>query len=40
MGGYINYADLGKARIESEDFGGKYKNNSLLGISVNANWRF
>jgi long-chain fatty acid transport protein len=40
VGGYINYADLGKARIESDDFGGEYKNNSLLGISVNANWRF
>jgi long-chain fatty acid transport protein len=40
VGGYINYADLGKARIESDDFGGDYKNNSLLGLSVNANWKF
>jgi long-chain fatty acid transport protein len=42
VGGYINYADLGKARIanDKDDFSGDYKNNSLLGISVNANWRF
>jgi long-chain fatty acid transport protein len=40
IGGYVNYADLGKARIEGERFGGKYDDNTLLQLMVNANWKF
>ena len=40
VGGYLNYADLGKARIEANNFGGKYKDNNVLQVMVNANWTF
>lgn len=40
IGGYLNYADLGKARIEADSFGGKYKDNNALQVMVNANWTF
>ena len=40
IGGYLNYADLGKARIEADQFGGKYKDNNALQFMVNANWTF
>ena len=40
VGGYINYADLGKARIAAANYGGKYRNNGALGLGVNANWTF
>lgn len=40
VGGYINYADLGKSRIAAKNFGGEYENNGVLGVAVNANWTF
>lgn len=40
VGGYVNYADLGTARISAERFGGKYKNNGALQLVVNATWTF
>jgi long-chain fatty acid transport protein len=40
VGGYLNYTDLGKARIEANNFGGKYKDNNVLQVMVNANWTF
>jgi len=40
VGGYINYADLGKARIEANQFGGKYADNEVLQLIVNLNWKF
>tara|TARA_R110001599_G_scaffold353881_1_gene602078 strand:+ start:66547 stop:67782 length:1236 start_codon:yes stop_codon:yes gene_type:complete len=40
IGGHLNYADLGKARIEADNFGGKYKDNNALQVMVNANWTF
>jgi len=40
VGGYVNYADLGKARIEAEKYGGKYQDNGVLQLAVNFNWAF
>ena len=40
VGGYVNYIDLGRARISNPRFGGEYKNNSAVQIMVNANWTF
>ncbi|MEE4147136.1 MAG: outer membrane protein transport protein [Halieaceae bacterium] len=40
VGGYINYADLGKSRIAARNFGGEYQNNGALGLSANVNWTF
>ncbi len=40
LGGYVNYADLGKARIARENWGGDYQENGLLQLMVNANWTF
>ncbi len=40
VGGYINYADLGRARISGQRFGGEYRDNSALQLLVNANWTF
>ena len=39
IGGYINYADLGSAKIRTDFWGGEYKNNSLLQLSINFNWK-
>lgn len=40
LGGYVNYADLGKARIYTDNWGGDYQDNNLLQLVVNANWTF
>lgn len=40
VGGYVNYADLGKARIHAEHWGGDYQNNGVIQLVVNANWTF
>jgi long-chain fatty acid transport protein len=40
VGGYINYIDLGKARIAAENFGGEYQDNGVLGLAANVNWTF
>ncbi len=40
VGGYINYADLGRGRIYAENFGGEYQDNGVLQLAVNLNWAF
>ncbi|MEM7278689.1 MAG: outer membrane protein transport protein [Pseudomonadota bacterium] len=40
IGGYVNYAGLGKARIEAEDFGGKYDTNRMWQLIAMFNWTF
>lgn len=39
VGAYLNYIDLGDARIENADFVGEYSSNALLQFSVNFNWK-
>lgn len=38
VGGYVDYTDLGKARIAAQNFGGEYQNNGVLGLSAFVNW--
>ncbi len=38
IGGYLNYTDLGKARISGERWGGKYEDNQVLEFSVFFTW--
>ena len=38
IGGYLNYTDLGKARISAERWGGKYEDNQVLEFSVFFTW--
>ena len=38
VGGYVNYTDLGSARITTERWGGEYGSNSVLEFSVYFNW--
>lgn len=40
VGGYVNYADLGRGRINKEGYGGDYQNNGVLQLAVNLNWTF
>ena len=40
VGGYINYADLGSAKIESARWGGEYRDNGALQLAANLNWTF
>lgn len=41
VGGYANYADLGKARIASQRWGGDFGDaNSALQLIANVNWTF
>jgi len=41
VGGYANYADLGKARISSQRWGGDFGDaNSALQLIANVNWTF
>lgn len=40
VGGYVNYADLGRARIEGSRFGGQYKYNNALQLIANVSWTF
>ncbi len=38
VGGYINYADLGNAKINAQRFGGEFDSNSALALTVNLSW--
>jgi long-chain fatty acid transport protein len=38
VGGYINYVDLGSAKIRTDSWGGEFKDNDLLQISVFLDW--
>ena len=40
LGGYLNYTDLGKARIESRFWSGEYEKNSVIELALSANWAF
>ena len=40
VGGYVNYADLGSAKIESKRWGGEYQDNGALQLVANLNWTF
>jgi long-chain fatty acid transport protein len=40
VGGYMNYADLGKGRIHTEYYSGKFNNNGILNLSVYLDWKF
>jgi long-chain fatty acid transport protein len=41
VGGYANYADLGKARLSSQRWGGDFGDaNSALQLIANVNWTF
>lgn len=40
LGGYLNYADLGDARIEAASYSGKYSTNEVVSLAVFANWRY
>lgn len=40
VGGYVNYIDLGSARISNPRWGGEYSDNSAVQLMVNANWIF
>jgi long-chain fatty acid transport protein len=39
VGAYLNYIDLGDARIENADWVGEYSSNSLIQFSLNFNWK-
>lgn len=39
IGGFINFADLGSAKIYTESWGGEYKDNSLLQLGINFSWK-
>ncbi len=38
VGGYINYTDLGSAKIDTGRWGGEYRRNQVLELSVYFNW--
>jgi len=40
IGGYLNYADLGKSRIQAAKFGGDFKRNQAPSVAANLNWKF
>lgn len=40
IGGYINYADLGNAKINADRFGGDFDSNRALSVSANLSWIF
>ena len=40
VGGYVNYADLGNARISAQRFGGDFDSNSALSLMANLSWVF
>jgi long-chain fatty acid transport protein len=39
VGGYVNYADLGKGRIKADRYGGDYQDNGVLQLSVFLDWK-
>ena len=38
VGGYVNYADLGKAQISNQRFGGEFDYNNALQLITNISW--
>jgi long-chain fatty acid transport protein len=38
VGGYLNYTDLGSAKIDSDFWSGKYSSNEMYQLSLYANW--
>jgi hypothetical protein len=38
LGGYVNYTDLGKAKIDAEFWSGEYSTNEMIQLSFFANW--
>jgi long-chain fatty acid transport protein len=40
IGGYVNYMDLGSARISGKRFGGDFDYNNATQLIVNMNWTF
>ena len=40
FGGYINYMDLGKSKIEADRFGGDFDENRAIQIMANFSWIF
>ena len=40
IGGAVEYADLGDAKIDNSQLKGSYKDNALLAFVMNFNWKF
>jgi long-chain fatty acid transport protein len=40
IGGYLNYTDLGSAKIDARFWSGEYERNSVIEFAVSANWTF
>jgi long-chain fatty acid transport protein len=40
VGGYVNYMDLGRARISGKRFGGEFDYNNATQLILNLNWIF
>ena len=38
VGGYVNYTDLGSAKIDADFWSGEYSTNEMFQLSVFANW--
>ena len=38
LGGYVNYTDLGKAKIDTEFWSGEYSKNEMIQLSFFVNW--
>ncbi len=38
VGGYLNYTDLGSAKIDADFWSGKYSSNEMYQLSLYANW--
>jgi len=38
LGGYVNYTDLGKAKIDAKRWSGEYSTNEMIQLSFFANW--
>ena len=40
LGGYLNYTDLGSAKISGDLWSGDYSSNSMIEFAISANWTF
>lgn len=38
LGGYVNYTDLGSAKIDADFWSGEYSTNQMFQLSIFANW--
>ncbi len=38
VGGYVNYTDLGSAKIDADYWSGEYSTNEMFQLSIYANW--